>query len=434
MTAGKCSLKKRNGGSWDYVPSVEYFSENTGTFSYTVSGLTAGTHEYQYECKKASWASDPVTKVSASATITVAAYVGTPVVTCSPSPQASPATFNWSASGFTNQASVVCTVDGTANGVGVASGSFSRSSVGTYSVNCSDGTQSQSASCSVTPGAPSCGDAVCNGSETCSSCSADCGVCAPLTLGAACSPTPTVPTLVTNQNFSVNVSFVNTGSKPWNPSSFTYRSNAVSSHPNLDALTRTLSTYVSGTPSSGTFNSSFAFTAPSRSGTYPLSFRMSENGTLFGAANACLVNGDGNVEVRNPECSDGVDNGDVEDTVGDAGDPGCITSGTYNPNDDDEQDPSLGVVLKVSASPQLVRQSGSSTAKYEVNECLTTPGNVPAAWQFRRDGVVIASGTGTSNGERTYSLTNIQAKTILTISCGSTTRTATVSLIKVEEF
>ncbi len=429
MTAGKCSLKKKNGASWDYVPSVEYFSENTGTFAYTVSGLTAGTHEYQYECKKASWASDPVTKVSANATITVAAYVGTPVVTCSPSPQASPATFNWTASGFTNQGSVVCTVDGTANGVGVASGSFSRSSVGAYAVNCTDGTQSQSASCSVTPGAPSCGDAVCNGAETCSTCASDCGTC---TLGAACSPTPTVPTLVTNQNFNVNVSFVNTGSKVWDPSVSAFNNNSLSSFPNWDGVTRPLTIFVSGTPSSGIFNSTFNLTAHSRSGIYPLSFRMSDVNGYFGST--CLVNGDGNIEVRNPECSDGVDNGDPEDTVSDSSDPGCIVNGVYDPNDNDEQDPSLGAALKISASPQLVRQGGSSTIKYEVNGCLTTPGNVPAAWQFRRDGIVLASGTGTSSGERVYPVTNIQAKTNFTVSCGSTTRSAPVSLIKVSEF
>jgi hypothetical protein len=430
LTAGKCSLKKRNGASWDYVPSVEYFSENTGTFSYTVAGLTAGTHEYQYECKKASWASDPVTKVSASATITVAAYVGTPVVSCTPSPQASPATFNWSASGFTNQASVVCTVDGQAKATGVASGSFSKSSVGSYAVNCTDGTQSQSASCSVTPGAPSCGDGVCTGAESCSSCASDCGACAPLTLGATCNPTPTVPVLKVNENFNVAVNFVNTGSKPWNPSAESFNNNSISSFSNWDGITRPLTTYISGTPSSGTFSSSFNLTAHSRPGTYPLSFRMSDVNGYFGSA--CLVNGDGNIQVRYPECSDGVDNADAEDTLVDSLDPGCMANSVYDPNDDDEQDASLGVVLKISAKPQLVRQGGSATVTYQVNDCSISGG--AATWLLKRDGIVVASGTGNSSGEQTYPVTNIQSKTSFVVGCGGSVKTVSISLIKVQEF
>jgi hypothetical protein len=45
-----------------------------------------------------------------------------------------------------------------------------------------------------------------------------------------------------------------------------------------------------------------------------------------------------------PQCSDGVDNADPEDTLIDAADPGCHTDGdadnssTYNPNDNDESD------------------------------------------------------------------------------------------------
>jgi hypothetical protein len=46
-----------------------------------------------------------------------------------------------------------------------------------------------------------------------------------------------------------------------------------------------------------------------------------------------------------PQCSDGVDNADPEDTLVDAADPGCHTdgnagnSGSYDPNDNDETDP-----------------------------------------------------------------------------------------------
>jgi hypothetical protein len=50
-----------------------------------------------------------------------------------------------------------------------------------------------------------------------------------------------------------------------------------------------------------------------------------------------------------PECSDGVDNGDPEDTLVDATDPGCHSDGdpenpdTYDPTDDDETDLSPGL-------------------------------------------------------------------------------------------
>ncbi len=37
-----------------------------------------------------------------------------------------------------------------------------------------------------------------------------------------------------------------------------------------------------------------------------------------------------------PECSDGLDNGDSEDTLSDANDPGCSTNGAYDPDDTDE--------------------------------------------------------------------------------------------------
>jgi hypothetical protein len=128
-----------------------------------------------------------------------------------------------------------------------------------------------------------------------------------------------------------------------------------------------------------------------------------------------------------------VDNGDVEDTLVDAADPGCIANGVYVPEDDNETDPTLEDI-NISSNPELVRQGGASIITYQVNECLTTPGNVPALWQFKRDGAILATGTGTSNGEQAYPVTNIQAKTTFSISCGSTTRTTTVSLIKVKEF
>jgi hypothetical protein len=53
-----------------------------------------------------------------------------------------------------------------------------------------------------------------------------------------------------------------------------------------------------------------------------------------GVIDTCGGGGGGTDQV--PECSDGVDNYDVEDTLKDAQDPGCITNGTYNPLDPSE--------------------------------------------------------------------------------------------------
>jgi hypothetical protein len=44
-----------------------------------------------------------------------------------------------------------------------------------------------------------------------------------------------------------------------------------------------------------------------------------------------------------PECSDTVDNADAEDTLVDDSDPGCITNGTYDPNDNDETN--TGIII-----------------------------------------------------------------------------------------
>ena len=55
-------------------------------------------------------------------------------------------------------------------------------------------------------------------------------------------------------------------------------------------------------------------------------------------------NDDDETDGAKPECSDGVDNADPEDTLADIDDPGCHTdgdatnAGSYDPNDDDETD------------------------------------------------------------------------------------------------
>ena len=71
------------------------------------------------------------------------------------------------------------------------------------------------------------------------------------------------------------------------------------------------------------------------------------------AANGATYDPNDPSEADAPECSDTVDNADPEDTVADSADPGCHTDGnagnpaSYDPNDDDETDgpASLGGTL-----------------------------------------------------------------------------------------
>jgi LPXTG-motif cell wall-anchored protein len=66
-----------------------------------------------------------------------------------------------------------------------------------------------------------------------------------------------------------------------------------------------------------------------------------------------------------PECSDGVDNADLEDELADAEDPGCHTDGdasnpaSYDPDDDDETNPAVaGSTVSPSAEPAALPATG----------------------------------------------------------------------------
>lgn len=393
-------------------------------FAYSV-GAPQGNYTYTLTCSGVS----PV-----SATLTVTSSNSGPSVSCTPSPQTIPATFNWSANDFSKSGDVRCTVDGTLLAKGVVSGQFSPSTPGSYVVSCSAGAQSASASC-VAQDVVICGDNICNGSETCGTCPNDCGVCSN-TLGAACLTGITVPTLKTGESFLVTVPFTNTGSKAWNPGVASYTAKSYSaSVPGWVNMTSSVTSVISGTPSSGMFSPIFSLVAPSVAGSFSLSFQMNENNVPFGSS--CTVNGatGGIINVVDPECSDGVDNSDAEDAIADyPADPGCESAG-----DDNETDPAPGVTLKISANPQLVRFGGSSTVTYEVNNCTITNAEgdlVPGTWTLLRDGAQIGtgiSGTSTTGGQQSYPVYNIQNKTTFTLSCGGTTRSATISVIKINE-
>lgn len=61
-----------------------------------------------------------------------------------------------------------------------------------------------------------------------------------------------------------------------------------------------------------------------------------------------------------PECSDGIDNKDLEDTLADTDDPGCHTDGdpdnevTYDPDDDDERDTKPNLVAHITDVPSTL--------------------------------------------------------------------------------
>lgn len=89
--------------------------------------------------------------------------------------------------------------------------------------------------------------------------------------------------------------------------------------------------------------------APGRASTYILTCRDDDHGTNLTDSVALTLGPDSG----EPECSDGIDNNDVEDTYIDEGDPGCwsVTGDptSYDPDDDDESDD--GTYNPIAAGP-----------------------------------------------------------------------------------
>lgn len=67
-----------------------------------------------------------------------------------------------------------------------------------------------------------------------------------------------------------------------------------------------------------------------------------------GQANTAMLGADFTISASDPQCSDGVDNGDSEDTLADEDDPGCHTDGdasnasSYSASDDNEYNSTTG--------------------------------------------------------------------------------------------
>lgn len=296
-----------------------------------------------------------------------------------------------------------------------------------YTLACQD--SSKQATLIVNPPAALCGNSIIQSPETCDDgntlsgdgCSSTCQTEPPLTLSSSCNGIVIPNRILTNQPILVTLTFGNTGTMPWTTAFSSISSGwwgAMVRYPS-----QTINQF-------GTFSPSYNLTAPSTAGFYSLRFRMrnasnAEFGDYCGAA--------GNwVEVVNPQCSDAVDN-DGDGINNFPADPGCTSA-----SDDDETDPAGTAVLKVSANPQLVRQGGSSVITYEVENCTVDTGGKgdlgDGTWQLMRDGVLVTSGSLNTGGEASYPVSLISNKTTFTLSCLGTSRSATISVIKISEF
>ena len=296
-----------------------------------------------------------------------------------------------------------------------------------YTLACQD--SSKQATLIVNPPAILCGNGVVQSPETCDDgntlsgdgCSSTCQIEPPLTLSSSCNGIVIPNRILTNQPILVTPTFGNTGTMPWTTAFSSISSGwwgAMARYPS-----QTINQF-------GTFSPGYNLTAPGTAGFYSLRFRMrnasnAEFGDYCGAA--------GNwVEVVNPQCSDAVDN-DGDGINNFPADPGCTSA-----SDDDETDPAGTAVLKVSANPQLVRQGGSSVITYEVDNCTSNTGAKgdvgDGTWQLIRDGVLVTSGVLNTGGEVSYPVLNISNKTTFTLSCLGTSRSATISVIKISEF
>lgn len=261
-----------------------------------------------------------------------------------------------------------------------------------------------------------------------------CNASAP-TLGAACQGVTLPSRILVGQTFTVTPSFLNLGTTAWTTSF-----SAVSSSLDWSAWNGIVRLVPGTVGQFGTFSPAYILTAPSSVGNYSLQFQMrNTSGVAFDSVCQVYMSGTPGVDVSAPECSDNKDNADPEDTLKDALDPACIRGGTYDPNWDNETDPAPGATLKISANPQLVRFGGGSEISYEVGNCKVDDGEgnlVDGVWELKRDGSSMSpviSGTGTTNGPQAYPVYNIQNKTTFTLSCGGTTRSATISVIKINE-
>lgn len=278
--------------------------------------------------------------------------------------------------------------------------------------------------------------------------------------GQATIVSPVNQRVLSGQPFTVSFSFRNIGNTSWsNP---TYQ------------VTTTDSTYtpwktvfgtkaLSPSPIAGILGGSGvtnlysqAFNAPvvTSQTTYNLGFAITKNSTPFNAQ--CLVNGNGQITVHVPQCNDGIDNdGDgaidcgVENPVKGQppipADPGCFPNGNggggaCNVSDDDETN-NTGANMSITANPQLVRQNGSSNVTFtcDAGTWSVTGPQVNNITGVARDttspgcaaGNVFCGTVAVTN--KVFPAMNLQVKETYTLRCSGRERSATISVIKINE-
>lgn len=302
-----------------------------------------------------------------------------------------------------------------------------------------------------------CGNSVCSGGETCSTCPQDCGACA-TNDEAACIGnqatiiSPSNARVTPGSSFTVFFRFQNIGNTMWTSPTYAVSTTAGTHSPWRTSFgTKVLNpTSIAGLPTFGSTNGySHVFTAPSGVGSYNLSFVVTKNGSAFN--NQCLVNGTGVVQVVNSECSDGIDNdGDTKiDCVSGNEDLGCFPDGNggggaCNPNDDSEQD-NIGANVSITTNPQLVRTGGRSNVRFICDAAswrVSGPqvGNISSS--VARDTTslgctsanVFCGLQATPSDGTVFPALNIQNKELYTLECGGVSRSASISVIKVNEF
>lgn len=424
--------------TYNTVPNVS--GGNTGTSYNGPSGqLVSGANSFNATCDFGG--GNMVSCISNTVTGTAAIP---PSVSCTPSVATSlPATFTYTASNFTS--APTCTVNGVPN----TSGTFTRTTAGDSTVRCTSGAQTAEATCQAQD---ACASGVCN-----VSCPQNCNSDASLCVGATIID-PTNQRVLSGRPFTVSFRFQNIGNTTWTSPTYQVRTTSGTYGPWATVFgVRALSpSPLAGTlGGSGTTNSySQEFTAPTVSSqtSYTLGFEVAKSGV--GISSQCLVNGNPQVVVNVPQCNDKIDNdGDgtidcgITDKNGNTvpADPGCFPNGNggggaCDVNDDDETN-NTGANMSIVANPQLVRQNGNSNVTFtcDAGTWSVTGPQVNNITGISRDTTSVGCNIsnvfcGTSAvTDKVFPAQNIQTKETYTLRCGGRERSATISVIKINE-
>jgi len=441
--------------------------------SYAVNNQPAGNYSYALTCPGVA------SPVSATLNVTPSGYG--PSVTCSPSPQNVPATFTLGVSGFTLDPTCNVTLNGVPDGSVMVPGTLVRSTPGTYVVTCSRGGQSASANCvAQTPtvinsyacisnacstacggkiqpectfasngqcsasgcGGGSCGDEICSASE-CGSCVQDCLNSPVCTDGAECvnvtaSPNPVV--IGRDTSVTISATVLNTGNSIW---SNQYKLRKIGG--TLPTIAGPISMINPNVIPGQSRIFSITATVPATAGTYSTQWRLEDNaGNVFGdmCPSATL-----NVPVVLAACVNGANDDGAADGM-DCDDPQCNLNGVAGQccngqngrplwNSETDQ---CGTTTNhtLTANPQLIRQGGTSQLRWTTGGatgCYLSGLKAPLSFGgYNLD----VNSDGTMDGwtiayDGSADVTGIQSKLTYQLYCSSVPRSATISVIKINE-